>query len=93
MLTFTARLTVQAGFEQEFERIMRAAVPKVRQEPGNQTYILHRSTQEPQVFMLYEEYDDQAALEAHRVHLREMGIDLRAMLEGAPVLEFYEKLV
>lgn len=92
MLTFTARLTVKAGSEQEFERIMRAAVPKVRQEPGNQVYIMHRSIQEPRVFMFYEAYDDQAALEAHRAHLREMGLDLQAMLDGAPVLEFYETL-
>jgi quinol monooxygenase YgiN len=35
MLTFTATLTVKAGHEQEFERIMSIAVPKVREEPGN----------------------------------------------------------
>ena len=92
MLTFTAKLTVQAGSEQEFERIMRIAVPKVREEPGNHAYIFHRSTQDPRVFMLYEEYDDQAALEAHRAHLRAMDIDLRALLDGPPMLEFYDKL-
>jgi quinol monooxygenase YgiN len=92
MLTFTARLTVKAGQEQDFERILRIAVPKVREEPGNQAYIFHRSTQDPRVFMLYEEYDDQAALEAHRAHLRDMGIDLRALLDGPPIIEFYEKL-
>ena len=92
MLTFTAKLTVKAGSEQEFERIMRIAVPKVREEPGNHAYILHRSTQEPRIFMFYEEYDDQTALDAHRAHLREMGIDLRSMLDGPPALEFYEKL-
>jgi quinol monooxygenase YgiN len=93
MLTFIARLTVKAGQEAEFERIMRMAVPKVRQEPGNHAYIFHRATDNPRVFMFYEEYDDQAALDAHRAHLREMGIDLRAMLDGAPTIEFYEKLV
>ena len=92
MLTFTAKLTVKAGQEQEFERIMRIAVPKVREEPGNHAYIFHRSTQDARVFMLYEEYDDQAALEAHRAHMRDMGIDLWAMLDGPPTLEFYEKL-
>ena len=92
MLTFTAKLTVKVGQEQEFERIMRIVVPKVREEPGNQAYIFHRSMQDPRVFMVYEEYDDQAALEAHRAHLRVMGIDLRAMLDGPPTLEFYEKL-
>lgn len=92
MLTFTAKLTVEAGQEQEFERIMRIAVSKVREEPGNQAYIFHRSMQDPRVFMVYEEYDDQVALEAHRAHLRVMGIDLRAMLDGPPIVEFYEKL-
>ena len=92
MLTFTAKLIVKAGSEREFERIMRVAVPKVREEPGNHAYIFHRSTQDPRAFMFYEEYDDQVALEAHRAHLREMGIDLRAMLDGPPTLEFYEKL-
>jgi quinol monooxygenase YgiN len=92
MLTFTAKLTVKPGQEQEFERIMGIAVPKVREEPGNRAYIFHRSMQDSRVFMLYEEYDDQAALEAHRAHLREMGIDLRALLDGPPTVEFYEKL-
>lgn len=93
MLTFTAKLTVKAGQEAEFERIMRAAVPKVREEPGNHAYVFHRSTQNPRSFMFYEEYADQAALDAHRAHLREMGIDLRALLDGPPILEFYDKLV
>jgi quinol monooxygenase YgiN len=92
MLTFIARLTIKAGHEAEFERIMRAAVPRVRQEPGNHAYIFHRAIDNPRAFMFYEEFDDQAALDAHRAHLRAMGIDLGAMLDGAPSLEFYDKL-
>ena len=93
MLTFIAKLTVKAGQEAEFERIMRAAVPKVREEPGNHAYIFHRSSEEVRRFMFYEVYDDQAALDAHRSHLKAMGIDLRDLLEVPPTLEFYEKLV
>lgn len=93
MLICTAKLTVKAGAEQEFERIMRIVVPKVREEPGNGAYVVHRSTQDPRVFLLYETYEDQAALEAHRAHLRDMGIDLQAMIEGPPLVEFYEKLL
>jgi quinol monooxygenase YgiN len=93
MITFTAKLTVKAGQEDEFERIMRAAVPKVREEPGNHAYVFHRSTDHSRVFMFYEEYADQAALDAHRAHLKAMGIDLRDLLETPPTLEFYEKLV
>ena len=68
------------------------AVPKVREEPGNHAYIFHRSTQDLRVFMLYEAYEDQAACEAHRAHLREMDIDPQALLDGPPIVEFYEKL-
>ncbi|MGE3537737.1 MAG: putative quinol monooxygenase [Candidatus Tectimicrobiota bacterium] len=93
MLTFTARMTVQAGLEQEFERVMRMMVPQVREEPGNLAYILHRATHEPRVFMLYEAYEDENALEAHRAHVRDLDLDLRAMLDGPPTLEFYEKLL
>jgi quinol monooxygenase YgiN len=92
MLTFIAKLTIKADQEAEFIRIMQAAVPKVREEPGNHAYILHQSRDNPRVFMFYEEYDDQAALDAHRAHLREMGINLRDMLDSPPTLEFYEKL-
>ena len=35
MLVLVAKITVKSGFEQEFERTMRAAVPKVRAEAGN----------------------------------------------------------
>ena len=93
MITFTAILKVKAGGEEEFERTMRAAVPKVREEPGNHAYVFHRSKDNPQVFMFYEEYEDDDALAAHRAHLKEMGIDLRTVLDGAPELTFYEKLI
>lgn len=93
MLTFIAKLTIKEGKEQEFENTMRAVVPKVREEPGNRAYILHRSKDNPRVFMFYEEYVDQAALDAHRKNLQALGVDLRAVLDGAPTLEFYDKLV
>lgn len=93
MLTFTAKLTVKADQAGEFERIMRDAVPQVRDEPDNHAYVFHRSTDNPFVFMFYEQYTDEAALDAHRAHLKEMGIDLRAMLDAPPVLDFYEKLL
>ena len=93
MLTFTATLKVKAGQEDEFERVMQVAVPKVREEPGNRAYTLHRSTEDPRVFMVYEEYEDAEALASHRAHLKEMGIDLRDLLDGPPVLTFYDKML
>lgn len=51
-----------------------------------------RAKENPRVFLFFAEYVDQAAVEAHRSHLKELGVDLTAFLDGAPVLEFYDKL-
>ena len=72
---------------------MHVVVPKVREEPGNHAYSLHRSAADPRVFLVYEEYEDEEALESHRAHLKEMGIDLRALLDGPPALAFFDKLL
>jgi quinol monooxygenase YgiN len=92
MVTLTAKLTVKAGKEQEFENTMKGIVPKVRQEPGNRAYTFCRSKDNPRVFMFYEEYVDQEAFDAHRKHLRELGVNLAELLDGAPVLEMYDKI-
>src|SRR5260221_8751811 len=46
-----------------------------RKEPGCLMYIGHQSSEDPRKFMFYEQYKDQAALEAHR---------------GAPYFKQYE---
>src|SRR5262245_47854310 len=37
-----------------------------REEPGSLTYVGHHSTENPRKFLIYEQYKDQAALDAHR---------------------------
>ena len=92
MMSLVAKLTVQEGKEQDFIDAMKDVVPAVREEPGNNAYIMNRSKEHSRTFVFYEEYTDQAAFDAHRKHLGELGVDLRAILDGAPVLEFYEKI-
>ena len=93
MLTLTAIVTVKPEHEDEFERLMQVVVPKVHEEPGNHAYVLNRSTENPRVFLVYEEYEDVEALESHRAHLKEMDVDLRDLLEGPPVVTYYDKLL
>ncbi|MCE2485299.1 MAG: antibiotic biosynthesis monooxygenase [Desulfurellaceae bacterium] len=93
MVTLTAKLKIKEGKEGEFEATMRdKVVAEVRKEPGNHAYTFCKSKKDPRVFMFYEEYTDDAAFEAHRKHLGELGVDLRALLDGAPELEFYDKI-
>lgn len=92
VITLTAKLTIKAGKEKEFETLMKGVVPKVRQEPGNRAYIMCRSKENPRVFLFFEEYVDQAAIQAHGRHFQELKIDLSAYLDGPVVAEYYQKI-
>ncbi len=92
LITLTAKLTIKASKEQEFETTMKGIVPKVREEAGNRAYIMRRSKDNPRLFFFFEEYVDQAAIEAHRQHPKALGVDLAAFLDGPPMLEYYDKL-
>ena len=91
-ITLTAKLTIKSGKEKEFETLMKGIVPKVRQEPGNRSYTMCRSKENPRVFMFFEEYADQAAIQVHGQHFKELGIDLSAYLDGPVVAEYYDKI-
>ncbi|MEO8725777.1 MAG: putative quinol monooxygenase [Acidobacteriaceae bacterium] len=66
MIVLAVNLAVRPGKEdfvlQQF-RLLQAAS---RQEPGCLLYVVHRSTDDPSRFFVYEQYAGHAALEAHR---------------------------
>ncbi|HYW05248.1 MAG TPA: putative quinol monooxygenase [Gammaproteobacteria bacterium] len=93
MLTIIAKLQVKVGQEQEFVRAMRDIVARVREEPGNHAYAVHQAKDDPGLFMVYEQYADQEALDAHRKHLKEIGGALGELLQGPPSLEFYRQTI
>jgi quinol monooxygenase YgiN len=91
-ITLTAKLTIKAGKEKEFETLMKGIVPKVRQEPGNRAYTMYRLKDNLRVFVFFEEYADQKAIQAHGQHLKELGLDFSAFLDGPVVAEYYDKI-
>ena len=54
------------GEEDACREILRTMAPLTRAEPGCRMYIAQQSNDDPRTFVLYEQYDDEAALEAHR---------------------------
>ena len=92
MITLTAKLTIKADKADEFEKVMKEIVPEVRTEKGNITYTMLRSKADPRVFLFFEEYVDQAAIQAHGKHLGELGLDFSAYFDGPPVAEYYQKI-
>lgn len=66
MICVAVTYVIKPGHEDEAAGYFRALTEATRAEPGCRMYLAHRSTSEPGRFFLYEQYDDQAALDAHR---------------------------
>ena len=84
-----ATLRVQPGKEAEFEGVFAELATAVNaNEAGNSYYKLFK-TSETGIYKVLECYDDQAAVDAHRVsdHFRSIGARLGPCLAGAPEIE------
>jgi quinol monooxygenase YgiN len=53
------------GEEEEIRRILEVMGPLSRKEPACLFYQAHRSPDDPRVFFLYEQYQDEAGYKAH----------------------------
>jgi len=61
-----ARWRAKEGKAEEIEGILRELVPATRAEPGTLMFIGHRSHDNPDEFLIYEQYVDEAAFVAHQ---------------------------
>lgn len=66
MICVAVTYVVKPGHEEQALELFRTMTTHTRAEPGCRMYVAHRSTTEPRKFFLYEQYNDQAALDAHR---------------------------
>ena len=66
MICVAVTYVIKPGHEDEAVALFRKLTEHTRAEPGCRMYLAHRSTTDPRRFFLYEQYDDQAALDAHR---------------------------
>jgi quinol monooxygenase YgiN len=60
-----AHWTAREGEVQAVECAIRQLAAATHAEPGCRTYQLHRDPQDSRRFVIYEEYDDEAAFSAH----------------------------
>jgi len=66
MVVLAVTWMAKSGHEMEVATLFSHLTEKSRQEPGCQMYQVHRHKTEPRRFFIYEQYKDDAALEAHR---------------------------
>lgn len=67
VLTVVAKVRAASGKGDALAALLVEQAAAVRaNEPGCLVYRMHRSTQDPELFLVYEMYADEAAFEAHR---------------------------
>lgn len=66
MICLAVTFVIKPGHEEEAIGLFARLTEATRAEPGCRMYLAHRSTDDPRRFFLYEQYDDRAALDAHR---------------------------
>jgi len=94
MVVIAAIIKTVAGRGDELEQELRKLVPKVLQEPGVMTYIVHRSMTDPSRFFVYEKYRTKADFELHcsTPHFKEFSQALEPIRDGEPEVGIYTEL-
>jgi len=66
MISFTVRMRFSSDDHDDIERILRELTRLSRHEPGCVSYIPHFIDGDANTVLIYEQYKDEAAVEAHR---------------------------
>ena len=66
MICLNVILTVRPGSEAEVVGMFKPLAEASRKEPGCLMYVAHQHRDDPTRFLVYEQYKDDAALDAHR---------------------------
>jgi quinol monooxygenase YgiN len=65
MFVVVAQWYAKAGAEDEIAEVLKTAVRNSRAEPGCRLFMANRSVDDPRKFVLYEQFVDKAAFDAH----------------------------
>ena len=66
MVVLAVTWVAKVGREAEVAEVLAKLTAEARKEPGCAMFQVHRHRTEPRRFFIYEQYKDDAALEAHR---------------------------
>jgi quinol monooxygenase YgiN len=94
MIVVAAKLKAAQGKEDELEKEIRKLVPKVLKDPGTISYVVHRKTDAPNEFFVYEKYESGEALKLHSSteHFKEFSKAIASLLDGRPEVGIYKEL-
>ncbi len=94
MLVVVAMVKALEGKGDELEREFKKLVPKVLEEPGVITYVIHRSIDNPTRFLVFERYKSREAFDYHcsTPHFKAFFEAFESIKDGEPVIEVYKEI-
>ncbi len=92
MIIVAAHVTVKDGMGSEFVKVAQDAIAGTRKEPGNISYTLFTSTEDPNKLLFFEEWKSRADLEAHTKtpHYLALGKANADLVAQPTVLKIYD---
>jgi quinol monooxygenase YgiN/catechol 2,3-dioxygenase-like lactoylglutathione lyase family enzyme len=89
VVCFVARLRALPGGADELQPLLHSLAQATRQETGCLVYRVHRAQDEPDTFVVYEEWAGQAALTAHQntAHMQTFRKTAGHLIDGPPHTE------
>ena len=92
MIMLGATIKAKPGKELQLIDVFKRLAVEVQQEEGCLTYLFNQNKKDPTTFLVYEQYVDQAALDAHAnsEHFKTIGKEMGEFRDGRPALVFYE---
>ncbi len=91
MIVIAGRVAVRPERREEAVRVARTMVAATRREPGCRAYGFHTDLEDPNVFFVFEEWEDEQALARHfrTEHMATFRRHLPDLLAGPPALTRY----
>ena len=88
-VTYFVRMTAKEGKAEEVEKLLLTNYERIKDgEPGNLAFAVHRSTDNPSEFWLYETWESQETVDAHEsgTAFERYKEELRPLVDGDTVL-------
>jgi quinol monooxygenase YgiN len=88
LLTAVAVMRAKAGREDDLRAALEELIEPTRKEDGNHSYALHQGTEDPSLFIIYENWTSAEHLDAHLTtsHLQDFLPKIPELVEGELVI-------
>jgi quinol monooxygenase YgiN len=94
MVILTAILKAASGQGDDVEKEFKKLTPKVLKDPGAVMYIVHRAVDDPDKFLVYEQYENQDAFKYYgqTEHFKAYKEATKELVTGKTEVVFYHKV-